>query len=275
MAVEWVGVTSDSGATSNPGTKLRRAVGLLAALAATTATALASANARRGISETDESFKLLGQEILVDVYKPDAPGKYPAIIVVHGAGGVGEGKQYNCHDGARRLARAGYVAILPHYFGRAVPDRKNGQKNSRSYQAWVQTVGATVAYTARRADVDSEQIGILGFSLGSWVALSVAAREPRLSAVVEHYGGLPEFDPRDWSSLPPVLILHGDKDTNVNVREAHKLDRALTQAAVPHEVKIFAGAGHGFRDEVLEDASARTIAFFDKRLKRDRTGADR
>src|SRR5579864_678996 len=171
------------------------------------------------IKEFDESFKSGGKEVIVDVFAPAEPGKYPAIVVVHGHGGVGEGKRSGSHEQARRLARAGYVALVPHYFGRAVPDRKNGQKNARSYPIWVRTVRDTVGYAAHRADVDPKRIGLLGFSLGSWVTISVAARDPRVSALVENYGGLPEFDPLDWSRLPPVLILHGDADRDVNVNE--------------------------------------------------------
>jgi carboxymethylenebutenolidase len=221
------------------------------------------------IKELDEKFKLERQDVLVDVFTPEKPGAYPAIISLHGIGGVGEGKRYNCHEEARRLARAGYVALVPHYFGKAIPDKRNGLKNSRSCAVWVRSVAATIDYAARRPDVDPRRIGIVGFSLGSWVALSVAARDQRISAVVEHYGGVPEFDQQDWSRLPPVLILHGDADTNVRVTEAHKLDRLFTECDVRHDIHIYPGAGHGFQAADLADASRRTREFFDRYVKRE------
>jgi dipeptidyl aminopeptidase/acylaminoacyl peptidase len=66
-----------------------------------------------------------------------------------------------------------------------------------------------------------------------------------------------------------VLILHGDADRIVSVDEAHKLDEVLDQANVPHEVKIYSGAGHGFRGDDHEDASRRTLEFLDHHVKRE------
>src|SRR5262249_59421906 len=132
-----------------------------------------------GIVESDETFKSRGKEYTVDVFAPNAPGKHPAIVVVHGHGGVGEGKRSGSHGLARHLARAGYVAMVPHYFGGLKPDSKDGRKNARSFAVWARTVSDAVGSAARRPDVDPQRIGLLGSSLGSWVSLSVAARDRR------------------------------------------------------------------------------------------------
>ena len=219
------------------------------------------------IVEEDATFKSRGQEVVVDICAPEAPGKHPAVVVLHGHGGVGEGKRSGSHDLARRLARAGYVALVPHYFGSRKPDPKDGRKNVRSFAAWERTVGETVSYASRRADVDPKRIGLLGTSMGSWVALSVAARDRRVSAVVEYYGGFPVWEALDPSQLPPVLVLHGDADRNVKVDEAHRLEQILQQAGVVHEVHIYPGAGHGFRGDHAEDAMRRTLEFFGAHMK--------
>ena len=172
------------------------------------------------------------------------------------------------HALARELALAGYVTLVPHYLGTRKPDPKNGQKNARSYAVWERTVIDTVGLAARRADVDPKRIGVAGLSMGSWVALSVAARDRRVSAVVEYYGGWPAWEELNPARLPPVLILHGDLDRNVPVEEAHKLEQLLQAAGVSYEMQIYPGAGHGFRDADHDDALKRTIAFFDKHVKR-------
>jgi carboxymethylenebutenolidase len=220
------------------------------------------------IRETDETIKVRGRTIAVDVFAPEEPGPYPAVVLAHGAGGIGEGKRSSIHDLARRLARVGYVALVPHYFGRVPPDRKNGTKNARLYGVWVRNVADTVGYAARRPDVDPRRIGLLGASFGGGVVLSVAARDRRVAAVVEEFGVFPEWDGTDPTRLPPVLILHGDADRVVPVDEAYKLDRLLRDAAIPHELKIYPGAGHGFRGDDGEDAERRTLDFFDEHLKR-------
>ena len=107
-----------------------------------------AAQATDEIVESDEIFKSRGKEFAVDVFAPRAAGKYPAIIALHGHGGPGEDKRSWSHDLARRLALRGYVALVPHYFGRLKPDPKNGQKNARSFSAWTRTVSDAISYAA-------------------------------------------------------------------------------------------------------------------------------
>ncbi|HEV3164895.1 MAG TPA: dienelactone hydrolase family protein [Isosphaeraceae bacterium] len=216
------------------------------------------------IKEEDATFKNKTKDVIVDVFAPEEPGKYPAVVIVHGHGGVGEGKQSGCHEQGRRLARAGYVALVPHYFGPLSPDSKNGRKNARSYNLWVRNVADTVSYAAKRTDVDPKRIGLVSFSLGSAVAISVAARDRRVLAVVENFGTLPEWESLNWSRLPPLLILHGDKDEIVSLDEAYKLDKVLDNANVTHDMHIYEGAGHGFQGEDQSDAYHRTLEFLDQ-----------
>jgi carboxymethylenebutenolidase len=237
------------------------------ALTATTVL-VAAAPAIDEIVETDETFKSRGKEYDVNVFAPATPGKYPAVALLHGHGGPGTGKRSSSHDLARRLARSGYVALVPHYFGSLKPDPKNGQKNARSFAVWTRTVSDSISFAVRRGDVDPKRIGVVGSSLGSWVALSLAAQDRRVSAVVENFGGLPEWQDLNLGRLPPVLILHGDADTNVRVREAYKLDQALREWGVEHEMHIYAGAGHGFRGADRDDAIKRTLEFLDLHVKR-------
>jgi carboxymethylenebutenolidase len=221
------------------------------------------------IVESDETFKSRGKDVIVDVFAPSAPGKHAAVIVLHGRGGVGDGKRSGSHQAARELARAGYVAFVPHYFGRNLPDPKNGRKNARSHAIWTRTVIDTISFAIRRDNVNSRQIGLIGFSNGSWVALSAAARDRRVSAVVENYGGYPGWDEINPARLPPVLILHGDADRVVPVNEADKLEAVLKEAGVPYEMHIYPGADHGFRGSDHDDALKRTLEFFAAHVKRE------
>jgi carboxymethylenebutenolidase len=221
------------------------------------------------IVEADEVFKSKGQNIKVDVFSPREPGKYPAVLVLHGHGGVpDEGKRSGTHALARFLAESGYVALVPHYFGGLKPS-KDIWKNARGFATWERRVSLIVGYAARRSDVDPRRIGVLGTSLGSFVSLSVAARDRRVSAVVEYVGGWPEWESLDPTRLPPVLILHGDADRVVPVEKAYRLEKIFQEAKVPYEMHIYPGAGHGFRGDDHEDARKRTLAFFDTHVKRE------
>jgi len=50
-----------------------------------------------------------------------------------------------------------------------------------------------------------------------------------------------------------VLLFHGDEDRNVDIEQSRKMDRALTAAAVPHELVVYPGLDHA-----LDDSTART-----------------
>jgi carboxymethylenebutenolidase len=220
------------------------------------------------LKEATESFKSRGQDVVVDVISPRDPGRYPAVVVLHGHGGLGDGRRSGMHGLARRLAAGGYVALVPHYFGSHKPDRKNGQKNARSFSFWERTVSDTVGYAGKRTEVDPKRIGLVGSSLGSWVALSVGARDRRVSAVVENFGGYPEWEELNPLRLPPVLILHGDADRDVPVDQAYNLEQVLLRAGVEYEMHIYPGAGHGFRGADNDDAFQRTLDFLGKHVRR-------
>lgn len=67
---------------------------------------------------------------------------------------------------------------------------------------------------------------------------------------------------------PPVLTLHGDKDTLVPIAQATLLDEKMKAAGAKHTLKIFEGQGHGFAGKHNEDAMNAMWDFFDLHLKK-------
>jgi len=66
---------------------------------------------------------------------------------------------------------------------------------------------------------------------------------------------------------PPVLTLHGDKDTLVLPSQATILDEKMTAAGAKHELVILEGQGHGFQGEGQKKSMEAMWSFFDKHLK--------
>ena len=108
--------------------------------------------------------------------------------------------------------------------------------------------------------------GIVGFSLGAYLALSLASEQPRIKAVVDFFGGMPDHFGEKLQSIAPVLILHGDADHTVPIDEANKLKAMLEQLRSSYEIKVYEGAGHGFRGFDMMDAGKRTYDFLKKHL---------
>lgn len=221
------------------------------------------------IEESKTSFSSQGKSIVVERFSPKAPGKHPGIIVLHGAGGMRpEGFGFAFREYARQLARNGYVAHIVHYFDRTGHQVATDEEVMKTHFAdWLKTVGDGVTHLASQPDVDPSRIGLLGFSLGAYLSLSEAMFDHRIRAVVEYFGGIPEVLAKDLKQLPPVLILHGDADRVVPVKEAETLERLFDEKHVTYEKKIYAGQGHGFLGADGLDAVKRTMGFFEKHVK--------
>lgn len=221
------------------------------------------------IVESKSSFTSQGKTIDVEVFAPKKSGKYPGIVVLHGAGGMRpEGFGFAFREYARQLARNGYVAHIVHYFNRTGHQVAADETVMKQHFAdWLKAVGDGVTHLASQPNVDPKRIGLLGFSLGAYLSLSEAMFDPRVSAVVEYFGGLPEVLAKDLKRLPPVLILHGEADRVVPVKEAEALERLFQEKSVTYEKKIYPGQGHGFLGADGIDAVQRATAFFEKYVK--------
>lgn len=66
---------------------------------------------------------------------------------------------------------------------------------------------------------------------------------------------------------PPVLTLHGDRDTLVPIAQATMLDEKMKAAGASHTLMIFEGQGHGFGGQDAQKSMTATWDFFDQHLK--------
>jgi carboxymethylenebutenolidase len=212
------------------------------------------------------SFESQGKAISVERFEPKRPGTYPAVLVVHGAGGTTIGGHW-FRQTARELAARGYVAHVVHYFdlsGTKVADIPTMRTN---FPVWLRVIADGITDVSKRPNVDPARVGLVGFSLGSYLSNSLALFDPRVGAVVEFFGGLPDELAGVAKTLPPTLILHGDADLVVPVSEAKELEAICKERKAPHEVQIYRGQGHGFVGDPDTDSVNRTAAFLDAHLK--------
>ncbi len=112
-----------------------------------------------------------------------------------------------------------------------------------------------VKYIAARKEVDRENIGVIGYSLGSFLALAITPKEDCIKAVVLAAGGdLPDEMPFakfartiiDPTKLVrklggrPLLMVHGKRDRTVKPAQAERLFAAAEQ---PKEIRWY-DSGH-------------------------------
>ncbi|WP_232248551.1 S9 family peptidase [Streptacidiphilus rugosus] len=233
-------------------------------------------------------------------------GPLPLITLVHGGpyGRFADEFQFHIElPPAQWLALAGYAVFLPnprgsqgrgHAFAAAVAGAVGGAEWSDITDGIDMLVESGVA--------DPGRLGIGGWSHGGFMAAWAVAHTDRFKAAVVGAGitdwGLqtaagdqgatreaalsgsygwegPGPHPHDRVSpvsyasriQTPVLILHGEEDTNVPVAQAVFLHRALRRFGVEHELALYPGEGHailgrGHRLDLLH----RTRAWFDRWL---------
>ena len=215
------------------------------------------------IREEAATFASGGRAILLDCFYGNGSRQLPAVIALHGSGG---GHRY-ASEPARLLTAQGYAVYVLHYFDRTGTVWADEESIRRHFVAWMETVRDAIGYVSQRQEVDAERIALLGFSLGAYLALSVAAHDTRVRAVVEFSGGVPEELEHQVRRLPPILVLHGFRDDVVPVSEADRLRALLERTGTEYEAHIYPDAGHGFSTFTLLDAGTRTLAFLDRHLR--------
>jgi dienelactone hydrolase len=217
------------------------------------------------ITESRSTFDSGGQSIAYDAFVPLVANgqRFPAVIGLHGSAGG----HATMSDPATMLAGQGFAVYVLHYFDRTgttgVADK---QTAIRHFPLWGKTVWDAITQIERRPEVDPHSIGLLGFSLGAYLVLSVAAVDSRVRAVVDFFGGFPKEMKFFMRRLCPTLILHGEADPTVPVEEAYHLQEILEKKNIPYELQIYPNAGHGFTGDVWQDACRRTLAFLQKYL---------
>jgi carboxymethylenebutenolidase len=213
------------------------------------------------VLQIETTFESGNKPIRLDCYFPNANGeRFPAIIGLYGFGGGHTGMA----DPARMLAQRGFAVHILHFFDRTGPVAPEKTALIAHYPAWMKTLWDAVSYVEQQPNVDPARIGLVGFSLGAYLAVCGAAIDPRIRAVVEFFGGLPKEMKLFMRRLCPMLILHGDADPIIPVAEAYHLKELLEKKQVPFEMHIYPGAGHGFEGDVWRDATTRAFHFLSK-----------
>jgi len=208
---------------------------------------------RMPLAITDETLGILRQTQVGLIIVPDGKPPFPAVILMHGCGGMGD----SMFVWARRLASWGYAALVINSFTpRGI---KNVCGHGLDFPSWERAKDAFTAadYLRRRADIDHDHIGLIGFSHGGSTVLAasieriIAANGGKpFQAVVSYYPYCPKQPPRFANALQ---ILIGDADDWTPVNRCSDLFAKYSETDPHHPLlKIYPGAFHAF-DVARED----------------------
>ncbi len=200
------------------------------------------------------------------------PVKRPAVVVVH----ENRGLNPYIEDVARRLAKAGFLALAPDGLT-SVGGYPGNDEKGRELQ---QTVDPEKLMNDFFAAVDllmghelsTGAVGITGFCYGGGVANAAAVAFPELKAAVPFYGR--QAAAADVPRIKAGLMLHyAGLDERVNAGWP-EYEAALKAAGTDYQAFIYEGVNHGFHNDstprydeaAAELAWSRTVAFFRERL---------
>ena len=230
---------------------------------------LRSPTAPRLPTQTEKSFvESDGHRINVDVYEPDLAGRHPAVILLHGSGGIHLINPSLVNRYAAVLAEQGIVCFVVHYFDGTGNFTADDSVEAANYFHWVHELRDAVTWVRARPDVRANQIGMMGHSLGAWLAVGAAAADRRVSRVVLLGSGLEPFLVDSITRMPPVLMFHGDKDDVVPKSDADHLAEYLRAKKIPVQYRVYPGEGHQFGDSAATDMLERAVRFLAPDSKR-------
>ncbi|MGH7783893.1 MAG: dienelactone hydrolase family protein [Candidatus Binatia bacterium] len=219
-----------------------------------------------------------GASINAYVTRPKGDGRRPAVIVISDNLALDDHNR----DIGRRLAKAGYVAIVPD-----VVSREGGTNSFPNREAVAQAISklnddnlmkdlmGAQNYIKGQSFVQANKIGVVGFCWGGGKTFLFTTQSKDLAATVIFYGPIPKDLDAVKNITAPVLGNYGELDKPIS-SQVPRLAEEMKKNGKSYDYKIYPDAPHAFysdvredryRPEAAKDAWGRTLEFFKKHLQ--------
>jgi dipeptidyl aminopeptidase/acylaminoacyl peptidase len=232
----------------------------------------------------------------------DPAKKYPMIVNVHGGPGAAVQSAWpESSDFAMALAGAGYFLLKPNPRGSFGQGEAFTGANVRDFgYGDFRDVLAGVDEALRVAPIDSNRLGLTGWSYGGYMTMWGVTQTNRFKAAMagaglanfqSYYGQnkidqwmIPFFgksvydEPEVYAKSSPItfiknaktptLVIVGDSDGECPTPQSYEFWHALKTLGVETQLVVYEHEGHLFaKPEHQRDRTRRTVAWFDAHLK--------
>ncbi|SEP81952.1 Dienelactone hydrolase [Faunimonas pinastri] len=197
------------------------------------------------------------------LFQPDGNGPHPALVFMHGCGGLftKSGRiERRSASWAKRLTAQGYVVLMVDSFTprglRAMCSSKTFDK--AVYHARPGDAYGALAWLQAQSFVQADRVGLIGWSQGGGSVLNALdaggpdrpARlpGPDFGAAVAFYPGScrdSAFTP-PWKTSVPTLILQGEKDVWTPAPVCRSFAEGAASRGSPVRFHMYPGAYHDF-----------------------------
>jgi dienelactone hydrolase len=206
------------------------------------------------------------QHTMLDAYlfQPDGGGRHPAVVFLHGCGGVLNGNgQINGRetDWADRLNTLGYVVLMvnsltPRHHGETC---SAGGADPAIVRARPKDAYAALGWLQGQDFVRGDRIAVMGWSQGGGGVLYAVGtpsasrpaglgRERDFRAGVAFYPGScnEKSQPAGWTTTIPTLVLTGAEDVWSALAPCQSFLNAATARGAAVQLQVYPGAYHDF-----------------------------
>ncbi len=236
----------------------------------------------------------------------EAGKKYPLLLSIHGGPHGTFGYSFSRNLRQQILAARGYAVLYMNPRGSSGYGQKfsDGCVNDWGGGDYKDLMAGVDYALAQFSFLDGERMGVLGSSYGGYMTNWVITQTPRFRAAVAtaslsnlvsfyatslyqdlvhaEFHGYPwdngNYD-RLWDRSPlkhvesvrtPTLLLHGERDHDVDISDAEQMYVALRRQGVEAELARYPREGHGFTEPAHQvDSLERTVRWLDRFLKNE------
>jgi dienelactone hydrolase len=196
-------------------------------------------------------------------YREESRTPLPIVLVTPAWDGVVE----EVHEKARRLAEAGYIALVVDVYGggKTLTDMAQMMPAVESFMVdrtvLVRRMQAAVAAAKTIPDADSSNIAAMGYCFGGLCVLDLArGGGDQVKGVISFHGALMAADPPIGEPIAArVLVLHGEDDPLVPPQQVEAFKQEMTAAGVDWQLHAYGGTVHAFTRTGANDPASGAV----------------
>lgn len=209
------------------------------------------------LSGYDDLLETTGKGTLVLPNGADADSPVPAIVILHGSGGIADGREFRY---AELFAQNGIASFIVDYYGPrgVVADTPYVMKTMIATEVDIMSD----AYSALKVlgthpAIDASRIGVTGYSYGGMATRYVlddrlktimAPDVPPFALHMDIYGPCHQTMGHKGTTGAPYLAIHGDKDNTIDPALCQTVYKDLEKGGSTVESHVIAGAGHAWEN---------------------------
>lgn len=166
---------------------------------------------------------------------------------------------------ARKLADAGFLALVADFYGEAVPGFEAARPLAEALRAetghYRTRLAAAVAALRALPEAAGLKLGAVGFCMGGQAALECARAGEELVLAASFHGLLDTRKPADAPVKARLLVCHGDRDPMVPRAQVLAFWEEMDAAGADWHFHSYAGVRHGFTDPASDTRGLAAVGY--------------